>query len=47
LAPEDAYSLGILGQIKFRQEKFEEALDALSKAAKLEPTTLLFKTCSA
>ena len=37
LAPDDAYSLGILGQIRFREEKYEEALDALSKAAKLDP----------
>ena len=38
LAPQDAYSLGILGFLKFRQEKYDEALDALSKAAKLDPS---------
>ena len=43
LAPEDSYSLGILGQIKFRQEKYDEALDALSKAAKLEPENAVFQ----
>jgi Flp pilus assembly protein TadD len=37
LAPDDGYSFFVLGQIKFRQDKFDEALDALGKAAKLEP----------
>jgi cytochrome c-type biogenesis protein CcmH/NrfG len=27
----------VLAQVKFRQEKFDDALDALSQAAKLEP----------
>jgi tetratricopeptide (TPR) repeat protein len=36
-APDDAYSLSILGYVKFRQEKYDEALDALSRAAKLNP----------
>ena len=36
-APDDAYSLSILGYLKFRQEKYDEALDALSRAAKLNP----------
>ena len=43
LAPDDAYSLGILGQIKFRQEKYDEALDALSKAARLDPENATFQ----
>jgi Flp pilus assembly protein TadD len=37
VAPSDAYSLSILGNLKFRQEKYDEALDALSRAAKLDP----------
>lgn len=36
-APEDAYSLSILGYVKYRQEKFDDALDALSRAAKANP----------
>lgn len=36
-APDDAYSLSILGYVKFRQEKYDEALDTLSRAAKLNP----------
>jgi len=37
-APEDAFSLQILGQAKFRQKDFDGALDALSRAAKLDPS---------
>ncbi|HMC29064.1 MAG TPA: tetratricopeptide repeat protein, partial [Verrucomicrobiae bacterium] len=37
LAPDDAYSLSILGYLRFKQQKYDEALDALSHAAKLEP----------
>jgi tetratricopeptide (TPR) repeat protein len=37
VAPEDAYSLSILGNLKYRQAKYDEALDVLSRAAKLEP----------
>ena len=37
VAPEDGFSLTILGYVKFRQEKYDEALDALSHAAKLKP----------
>jgi tetratricopeptide (TPR) repeat protein len=37
LAPNDAFSLSILGNLKFRQEKYDEALDALSRAAKEDP----------
>ena len=36
-SPADAYNLSILGYLKFRQEKYDEALDALSRAAKLDP----------
>ena len=35
-SPDDAYNLSTLGYLKFRQEKFDEALDALSRAAKLD-----------
>lgn len=37
VAPSDAYSLSILGNLKFRQEKYDDALDVLSRAAKLDP----------
>jgi tetratricopeptide (TPR) repeat protein len=37
VAPNDAYSLSILGNLKFRQEKYDDALDALSRAAKSDP----------
>ena len=36
-APNDAYSLSILGYLKFRQEKYDDALDVLSRAAELDP----------
>src|SRR6266487_3597706 len=36
-APDDGYSLSILGYLRFRQEKYDEAFDALSRAAKLNP----------
>src|SRR6185369_14293155 len=36
-APDDAYSLSILGNLKFRQGKYDEALDVLSRAAKVDP----------
>ncbi|HSY18316.1 MAG TPA: tetratricopeptide repeat protein [Candidatus Acidoferrales bacterium] len=36
-SPGDAYNLSTLGYLKFRQEKYDEALDALSKAAKADP----------
>jgi Flp pilus assembly protein TadD len=35
--PDDAYSLSILGNLKFRQGKYDDALDALSRAAKADP----------
>jgi tetratricopeptide (TPR) repeat protein len=36
VAPDDAFSLSILGNLKFRQAKYDEALDALSRAAKTD-----------
>lgn len=36
--PDDAFNLSTYGFLKFRQQKFDEALDALSRAAKLDPT---------
>jgi Flp pilus assembly protein TadD len=35
--PNDAYNLTILGRIKFSEEKYDDALDALGRAAKLDP----------
>ena len=35
--PDDAYDLSTLGYLKFRQQKYDEALDALSRAATLDP----------
>ncbi len=37
LAPDDPYSLFVLGRLRFRQKKYDEAIDALSRAAKLDP----------
>ncbi len=37
LAPDDPYSLFVLGRLKFRQKKFDEAIDAFSRAAKQDP----------
>ncbi len=37
LDPDDAASLYLLGVLRLRQEKFDEALDALSRSAKLNP----------
>jgi hypothetical protein len=37
LAPDDAYGLSVLGHLRFRQAKYDQALEALSRAAKLEP----------
>jgi Tfp pilus assembly protein PilF len=36
-APDDGYNLAMLGFVKYRQEKYDEALDALSRAAKIIP----------
>ncbi len=35
--PDDAFTLSTFGYLKFRQQKYDEALDALSRAAKLDP----------
>ena len=37
VAPDDSFSLSILGNLKFRQAKYDDALDALSRAAKSDP----------
>jgi hypothetical protein len=37
LAPDDPYSLFVLGRLKFRQKKLDEAIDAFSRAAKQDP----------
>jgi Flp pilus assembly protein TadD len=37
LSPDDPFSAFVLGNLRFRQGKYDEALDALSKAAKLDP----------
>jgi Flp pilus assembly protein TadD len=37
LAPDDAYSLSILGYLRYRQRQFDAALDALGRAAKFDP----------
>ena len=36
--PEDAYNLSMLGYLKFRQQKYDDALNILSRAAKLDPS---------
>ena len=37
LAPDDSYSFFVLGRLKFRQRKYDEAIDAFSRAATLDP----------
>lgn len=37
LAPDDSYSFFVLGRLKFRQKKYDEAIDAFNRAAKLDP----------
>ncbi len=37
IAPEDAYTLSMLGNLRFRQGKYDQALEALSRSAKLDP----------
>jgi tetratricopeptide (TPR) repeat protein len=36
-SPDDAYNLSISGYLKIRQEKYDDAVGALSRAAKLDP----------
>ena len=36
--PDDAYNVAMLGYLKFRQEKYDDALDLLSRAVKLDPS---------
>ena len=36
-SPDDGYNLATLGFIRYRQEKYDEALDTLSRAAKVVP----------
>ncbi len=36
-SPNDAYNLSTLGYLKFREEKYDDALDVLSRAAKIDP----------
>ena len=36
-APDDAYNLSTLGYLKFRQEKYDDALKSLSRAAQIDP----------
>ena len=35
--PDDAYNLSTLGYLKFREEKYDDALDVLSRAARVDP----------
>jgi Flp pilus assembly protein TadD len=37
LAPNDAYNLTVLGNLQLQQEKYDEALNTLSRAAQLSP----------
>jgi tetratricopeptide (TPR) repeat protein len=36
-APDDAHAVSLLGYLKFRQEKYDEAIVVLNRAAKLDP----------
>jgi tetratricopeptide (TPR) repeat protein len=36
-SPDDAYNLSTLGHLEFLREKYDEAIDALSRAARLDP----------
>src|SRR5208282_6329339 len=36
-SPDDAYNLSLLGNLKFEQGKYDDALNALSRAARLDP----------
>ncbi len=37
LAPNDAYTLTLLGLLRFRQNRLDDSLDSLSRAAQLDP----------
>jgi tetratricopeptide (TPR) repeat protein len=37
IEPDNEYSLFVLGRLRFKQQKFDDALDALSRAAQLNP----------
>jgi len=37
LAPNDPYSLFVLGRLRYNQKNYDEAIDAFSRAAKLDP----------
>ena len=37
LAPEDPYSYFVMGRLRFSQRKYDEAIDAFSRASKLDP----------
>src|SRR6185436_3290391 len=37
IAPESEYCLFVLGRVKFQQEKYDDALDAFSQAAQINP----------
>jgi Flp pilus assembly protein TadD len=37
LAPDDAYSLFVLGRLRFHQKKYDEAIEVFGRAAKLDP----------
>jgi predicted Zn-dependent protease len=36
-SPDDAYNLSTLGYLKFREEKYDDALDVLSRAVRIDP----------
>jgi len=37
LAPDDSYSLFVLGRLRFHQKKYDEAIEVFGRAAKLDP----------
>jgi Flp pilus assembly protein TadD len=36
-SPNDAYNLLVLGEVEYSQQRFDDAMDTLSRAAKLDP----------
>ena len=36
-APDDAYSLSLMGMLRFQQGRYDDAFDALSRSAQLDP----------